>query len=119
MYRILIVDDDEVTRVGLGSLLEAWGHQVAYAPNGDVALRLYKQGRFHMCIVDLFMPGKNGMETIRELREYDAAVQVIAITGMDYGLNLDVAKELGAAQTLTKPVDPNALEEAVRTAAAP
>ena len=115
MARVLIIDDDEVARLQLGSLLEADGHEVQFAPNGDVALKLYKRGPYNVCLVDLVMPVKNGLQTIRELKAMDSNVRIIAVTGISPE-NLDMAKEFGATQTLTKPIDPQKLTLAVRQA---
>ena len=62
------------------------------------------------------MPVRNGLQTIKDILAIDPALQILAITGENAELNLDIAKELGAVQTLEKPVDPAALREAVRTA---
>jgi CheY-like chemotaxis protein len=115
MARILIVDDDEVTRVQLGGLLQPQ-HEVNYAPNGDVALTLCRPGRFQICVMDLFMPVKNGLQTIQDIAAVDPAIKIIAITGENPDLNLDVAKDLGALQTLAKPVTAEALHDAVTAA---
>jgi DNA-binding NtrC family response regulator len=115
MARILIVDDDEVTRVQLGGLLQP-EHDVNYASNGDVALKLCRPGRFQVCVLDLFMPVKNGLQTIQDFAEIDPDLKIIAITGEDPELNLDVAKDLGALQTLAKPVMAEALQTAVAAA---
>jgi CheY-like chemotaxis protein len=116
MSRILVVDDDEVTRVRLGSLLKSWQHDVQYAPNGAVAINLYKRNPFDVCVVDLVMPVTNGLEAIKEIREMDADARIVAITGVSPDLNLDVATNLGAVQTLSKPVNPKDLRQAVLAA---
>ena len=118
MARILIVDDDQVSRVQLGALLDPLGHEVQYAPNGEVALRMYTQRKFHACVVDLFMPVKNGLQTIRDLKDHDPDARIVAITGMDNDMNLELAEEFGAVQRLTKPVDPEKLRTAVGAALA-
>ena len=66
MARILLVDDDEVARLAMGTVLEEEGHDITYAPNGEVGLHLYRQRPFTVVLVDLIMPVKNGLQMIRE-----------------------------------------------------
>lgn len=105
MARILIIDDDEVARLTLGSALEAEGHEVAYASNGEVGLALYVRRPFPVVVIDLVMPVKNGLQTILDLREFDAKARVIAITGLAPE-DLDLAQDFGAMQTMVKPIEP-------------
>jgi len=108
MARILIIDDDEVARLTLGSALEAEGHEVAYASNGEVGLALYMRRPFPLVVIDLVMPVKNGLQTIKELREFDAKARVIAITGLAPE-DLDLAQDFGAMQSMVKPIEPKDL----------
>jgi DNA-binding response OmpR family regulator len=105
MARILIIDDDEVARLTLGSALEAEGHEVAYASNGEVGLALYMRRPFPLVVIDLVMPVKNGLQTILDLREFDANARVIAITGLAPE-DLDLAEDFGAMRTMVKPIEP-------------
>jgi CheY-like chemotaxis protein len=112
--RILIVDDDEVARITTGAILTADDHEVAYAPNGQVAVSMYAGKRFDVVIVDLIMPVKNGIRTIRELRQMDPNVRAIAVTGTAPE-DLDLASQLGAVHTLMKPIDAEHLRAAVES----
>jgi DNA-binding response OmpR family regulator len=114
MARILIIDDDDVTRLKLGALLEKDEHDVHYAPDGDVGMKLYERRRFDLVLVDLVMPKKNGLRTIREIEELDPNARIIAMTGMDPE-NLDLAEDFGAVRTLTKPIEPAELKLAVQS----
>jgi DNA-binding response OmpR family regulator len=114
MARILIIDDDDVTRLKIGALLEAENHDVHYAPDGDVGVKLYERRRFDLVLIDLVMPKKNGLRTIREIEEIDPNARMIAMTGIDPE-NLDLAEDLGAVRTLTKPVEPAQLKVAVQS----
>ncbi|MBE0592047.1 MAG: response regulator [Gemmatimonadales bacterium] len=112
MARILIIDDDEVVRLTTGAILTADDHEVAYAQNGEIGVSMYAGKRFDAVVVDLIMPVKNGLRTIRELREMDPGVRVIAMTGTAPE-DLDLAADLGAIHTLMKPIDAGRLRAAV------
>jgi DNA-binding response OmpR family regulator len=114
MARILIIDDDDVTRLKIGALLEAEEHEVHYAPDGDVGVKLYERSRFDLVLVDLVMPKKNGLRAIREIEELDANARMIAMTGISPE-NLDMAEDLGAIRTITKPIEPRQLQMLVRS----
>ena len=101
MADILIVDDDEETRVTLGIALRGRGHIVREAADGIAALQMYDERPTELVIMDLIMPGKEGIECIIEIRRRNRPVKIIAISGAAY--NLNVAKKLGAGYTLEKP----------------
>jgi CheY-like chemotaxis protein len=81
MARILNVDDDEVTRLRLGQILQDDGHEVTYAGNGGVALGVFRIGRFDAVITDLAMPERNSLRLILDLREQDRSLPLIAMSG--------------------------------------
>jgi CheY-like chemotaxis protein len=114
MARILIIDDDPVARLTSGAVLEAAGHEVAFAADGDEGIAAYAAAPFDVVLVDLVMPVKGGLRTIRELREIDADVRVVAVTGVAPA-DLDLAEGLGALHTLTKPIEPRQLRRAVES----
>ena len=119
MARVLIADDDIDARKVFGEAMRDGGHAVALATNGIEALRLFGTFRPDVVIVDVFMPFKDGLEVITDLRRISAAVKIIAIsagwqrTTGDTGVLQD-ALNLGADVVLPKPLDPDVLEEAVR-----
>lgn len=112
MARILIIDDDEVARLTTGAMLEADDHEVAYAPNGQVGISMYAGQPYDVVVVDLIMPVKSGVRTIRELRVMDPGARVIAMTGAAPE-DLAVAAELGAVHSLIKPIDAERLRAMV------
>jgi CheY-like chemotaxis protein len=114
MARILIIDDDEVARLTGGAVLEAAGHEVVFASDGGEGVAKYTEEPFDAVVVDLVMPVKGGLRTIRELRELDAGVRVVAVTGVAPE-DLDLAEGLGALHTLTKPIEPAHLRLAVES----
>ena len=112
--RILIVDDDQAERIALGAILERAGHEPFFAQDGEEALAEYCDKVIDVVITDLQMPGLHGLELIVMLRDLPA---IIAISGTGES-QLDMAQALGAAVTLTKPVDPDELLSAVTKAVA-
>ena len=119
--RILVVDDNADLRTTIQALLQADGFDVAVASNGQAAIALHQARPADVVITDLFMPDKDGIETIVELRKLSPQVKIVAISGWtsaqgsDY---LQVAREIGAAATLQKPFDPQELSRVVRQLAA-
>ena len=116
MARILIIDDCEHVRGLCRLILETEGHRVREAPNGAVRLRLLGEGPSEVVVCDLYMPEKDGIETILRLTREHPAVRVIAVSGASLRGLLDmtgVAARVGAFQTLSKPFGPAGLVAAV------
>ncbi len=108
MARILVIDDDEPTRRLLRQVLEAAGHEMEEALDGDEGLRLYRARPTDVVLTDLLMPGGDGLTAIHEiLRELpDAAIIAISGGGNSRNLNLlPKAMEMGAVKSLEKPFD--------------
>ena len=106
MKTILVIDDDEQMRVALRNLLEGSGYEVINASDGEEGLRLYHERPTDLIITDLIMPQKEGIETIRELRQDFPDVKIIAISGggrSDPEVFLSFAKIFGAHRTIAKP----------------
>jgi CheY-like chemotaxis protein len=106
MNRILVVDDEEGVRQWLDKVLEQAGYAVVTAADGAEALRLCREQPADLVIIDLFMPEKEGLETIKELRQMRQDQKVIAISGggrLVEGDYLALARNLGATRTLSKP----------------
>lgn len=104
MARILIVDDEEMERVLGRAILEAAGHELFYAADGEGALAVLRESPIDLVVTDLAMPDFNGLRFIKELREEGFLIPVIAISGWAAD-QLDLAENYGADLTLFKPVD--------------
>ena len=115
MARILIVEDEHTGQVILGTILEGAGHQVCFAMDGLRAFDLYVKKRIDIVVTDLYMPNGDGVEFIGTLRAAFPEALVIAVSGKGQHL-LDAAKSKGAFLTLSKPVDPQELIEAIAEA---
>jgi len=121
MARILVIDDEEEIRSVLRRGLQLFGHEVIEAPDGDAGTRLFETAPFDLVIVDLFMPKKEGIETIRDLRERNSEVKILAISGgiPSGGKSLDKfsplvdAVALGADASLEKPFEIKKVVEVV------
>ena len=115
--RVLVVDDNEDLRATVQALLQADGFDVAVAADGEAALAEHRLRPADVVITDLFMPDKDGIETIIELKKLYPGVKIVAMSGWtstqgsDY---LQVAREIGASVTLQKPFDPAELSRVVR-----
>lgn len=108
MARILLIDDEEMTRSMLRQALEMKGHEVHEASNGDEALRVHRQTPCPLVITDILMPEKEGLETIVELRRDHPELKIIAMSGGGSAGNLnflEAAGKLGAQATLQKPFE--------------
>lgn len=111
---VLVIDDEAPVRNYLRFLLERDGHRVMEACDGEEALMLLRNTGVDLLITDLVMPVKEGVETIRTVREEYPAVPIIAISGAQYGETyLKVVKGLGARACLPKPLERKAVRETV------
>lgn len=120
MAKVLIIEDDVQVRNLLAFILEREGFETVTAENGTVVPDIFKDHRFDVVLLDLFMPEKDGLETIQDLREKCGMENIIAISGGgDYGMYdfLKVARNLGAKATFAKPIDRKKLVSAIRSMA--
>lgn len=107
LQRILVIDDDAPIRVLLRHLLEAEGYVVEVAADGNEGIRQYRAQPADLVIVDMVMPGKEGIQTIMELKQEYPQARIIAISGIGPVLGdelLAMAQRLGARITLAKPI---------------
>ena len=105
MTRILVVDDEKNMRVTLADILRDEGHEVTTADCGEAAVRLCEASRFDVILMDVRMPGIDGVEAFRRIRLRDSDVRVIMVSAYSVaGLERD-ALELGAVAFLRKPLD--------------
>jgi CheY-like chemotaxis protein len=81
MARILVIDDDAAVRGTIRRHLESDGHAVAEAPDGRAGMKLYRENPTDLVITDLFMPEREGLETIRELRKSFKDAKIVVVTG--------------------------------------
>ncbi|MGH7275820.1 MAG: response regulator [Candidatus Rokuibacteriota bacterium] len=121
MARILVADDREDIREMLRAMLSMAGYDVLVAPDGESALTLMRARPVDLIITDIFMPGKEGIETIIELRRDFPSVKIVAMSGGGQlgGLHyLDDAVKLGAVRSILKPFRVEEILAVVREALA-
>lgn len=105
---ILIVEDEDVTRFNLRHLFEAEGYQVSEATDGDSMSHQLNGNTIDLIIMDINLPGKNGLLLAREL-DRNNEVGLIFLTGRDSDIDKILGLEIGADDYLTKPFNPREL----------
>jgi CheY-like chemotaxis protein len=107
MAYILVIDDDIQFLGYLQEVLSGEGHKVETANNGIIGMRLLEQKKFDLLITDIFMPDKDGVELLREIRDNKIDLKIIGISGGGENYSpddaLNIARALGAVRTLNKP----------------
>jgi CheY-like chemotaxis protein len=112
--RVLFVDDDAQVVMFASEVLRDAGYEVLVGEDGNVALSIAEKQPLELVITDLVMPGREGLETIIELKKSHPELPVIAISGAFGGHFLRSAALLGARATLTKPFSGEDLVNVVR-----
>ncbi len=102
---ILLVDDEEHFRSRLARAFVNRGYTVLQAANVDEALEKIRENRPAWVLVDLKMPGKSGLDLLREARELDPGLKIVVLTGYGSIATATEAVKLGAHYYLPKPVD--------------
>jgi CheY-like chemotaxis protein len=117
MSSVLVIDDDPVTCEVAQRVLEKGGFVVTTASDAQSGIGRYAELRPDLVIVDILMPGKEGIATILELREANPEARILAMTGggnFAAGDVLRIAELLGADTSLKKPFRPAELLSTVR-----
>ncbi len=121
MAHVLIIDDELPVRTVLRALLEREGHTVLEAPDGRAGLALLRTSSVDLVLTDIFMPEKDGIEVIMEIKRRWPHSKIIAITGGGQAGQTELipaALLLGATRMLQKPIAKQALIDAVAEALA-
>jgi CheY-like chemotaxis protein len=121
---VLVVDDDDSTRFVLARVLSNLGFSVTLADDGAQVHELTAAQRFALLVVDLYMPGMNGFEVLRRLRQADPGflparltpptVPVVVISGEGHPASIANARARGADAYLVKPIDIDTFAATVR-----
>jgi CheY-like chemotaxis protein len=110
--RVLVADDNRDAADSLQRVLELFGHQVRVAYDGASALRIGREFRPRVAVLDIAMPGTSGYEVARAIRgQQGRTVTLVALTGWGQETDRLRAMESGFDYHLVKPVDPNALNQ--------
>jgi DNA-binding response OmpR family regulator len=111
--KVFIVDDDPDLAEGLAITLEIEGLEVAFASSGEEAVRKFREQDFDVTLMDVRMPGMNGIESFMELRKIKPDARVIMMTAYSVEDLMRQAVQEGALGVLHKPIDGNVLLKAV------
>jgi DNA-binding response OmpR family regulator len=103
--RILIVEDEPALVLTLSDRLRAEGYEVEAAETGDLGLRRAREGSFDLVLLDVALPGKNGFDVLRDLRQQKIATPVLMLTARGQVLDRVLGLKLGADDYLPKPFD--------------
>lgn len=115
MAKILVVDDDPAVQMTIRLLLERAGHSVEVAEDGHKGLAAFEHGDFDLLFLDIFMPGMDGLETMRHILRQQPTIPIAVISGRPLVEDdaepdfLAMATKLGAVSSLSKPFRPAAL----------
>jgi CheY-like chemotaxis protein len=111
-HRVLVVDDNEDAVRSLAILLELSGYEVRLAKDGYEALDVAQQFNPHAVVLDIGLPGMNGYETARKLRERTGnSMLLVALSGYGQDRDRERSREAGFDHHLLKPVDVDALQQ--------
>lgn len=106
MKKVLIVEDEQSIVKLLSYNLENEGFQIDVAMDGQEGFELGAQGSYDMIILDLMLPGKDGMDVCRELRQEKIDTPIIILTAKDAEIDKIIGLEIGADDYMTKPFSP-------------
>jgi CheY-like chemotaxis protein len=120
MRRILVIDDDESVRAAIEASLRRQGCAVVLAESADHGAEAFEASDFDMVMVDIFMPGMDGLEAIKHLRERAPTIPIVAMSGYRYRSStspgpdfLEMSVKLGASYRLSKPFGHDQLKAAI------
>src|ERR1700688_4486486 len=113
MASIMVIDDDIQVRTVIRKMLEGEGYEGREAGDGKEGIKAFRKRPADLVLCDIFMPEKEGLQTIRELHDEFGKVKIVAMSGGNHEHAqvdlLSFAKKYGAAAALHKPLAPKAL----------
>jgi DNA-binding response OmpR family regulator len=115
-YSILYIEDDNAVRENYVRYLERFYENVYEAADAEEAALIYKNKKPNILIIDIQLPGKSGLDFLREVREYDHSVKAIMLTAMSDVETLVNATELKLTKYLVKPIARDELKDALDVA---
>ena len=116
MKKILIIDDEKATLSMFRLLLGAYGFAVLTAENGSAGIDLFKREHPALVFTDIKMPGIDGLEVVKRIKEIDPGVPIVVITGHGDTDLAEQASDTDATAFIHKPIQRKALEEALKLA---
>lgn len=116
MAKILLIDDEPDLLAAMAEILRRASHEVTPVSDGRLVLQEFNESEFDLVVTDIIMPGVEGLEILKHLREQNPEFKAIAISGggrIEPSFHLRLARQLGARETLQKPFKLQTLVEAV------
>lgn len=113
---ILVIDDDESVLESICAILEISGYQVAGVLGGEEGLASFQKGNFDLITTDLEMPGMSGFDVARAIKEVDANIPVIMVSGSADEIAPEKLQENGVDHVLAKPFRPAELRRVISKA---
>ncbi len=111
--KILVVDDEKIVRDFFKRLISLLGLEIFEADNGYRAIEMAKTGKFDLFFIDVRMPGMDGLETFRKIREIDPQAAVVMITGYAVEKILQQAQDEGVYGIIRKPFDISQIKDVI------
>lgn len=112
--KILVVDDERLVLKGCQRVLEASNFQVLTAPSVEEALRVVEREAPSVLLVDVKMPGRDGMSLMQEIRAKGLRIPAIVMSGYGTTETIETAMKMGAASFVSKPFTPDEILRAIR-----
>ena len=112
---ILVVDDNLSARMEVKQCVKKLGHMAMLAEDGESALHLLRRNKFDLVLLDLLMPGIDGIEVLRKIQSDEKVrrVPVIIVSGSEDTKDIEQCKKAGAVGFITKPIDSETLAAAL------
>jgi len=105
--KILIVDDSAFMRNMIKNVLKDGNHEITEAANAEEAMKAYEEAKPKLVFMDIILPGKNGVEILKEIKAKDSEANVVMCTSVGGQQKIiDESVEAGAADFITKPFKP-------------
>lgn len=112
--RVLVVDDSKFMRMLLSEVLTSGGYEVVEAESGEEALAVYQEEAPDLVTLDILMPGKDGIQTVEALREFDPGARIVMVTALGQDSHVRRALEAGADGFILKPFSTERVLSTVR-----
>ncbi len=107
---IMVVDDSPFASKQIKDIVEDNGYEViAYAKDGEEAIELYKEQKPDIVILDIIMPGINGLETAEILKKQDPEVKILMLSSLCDSGTMDEVKSIGVKHLIPKPLEADVL----------
>lgn len=107
---IMVVDDSPFASKQIKDIVEDNGYEViGYAKDGEEAIELYKELRPDIVILDIIMPGLNGLETAEILKKQDPAVKILMLSSLCDAGTMEEVKSIGVKHLIPKPLEADVL----------